>query len=242
MSNRRQRMKPAITLELAIDGLSHDGRGLASRDGKRVFVEGALAGEKVLAEIHRYHSRYEEARTLEIRQSSADRVEPGCRHASLCGGCSLQHLSSDAQVAMKQNTLLEQLRHFGSIQPDRVLPPLRGPVYGYRRKARLGVRFVMKRNEVLVGFREKASNFITDIQQCEVLDPRVGQLIMPLRELIAGLQAAKTIPQIEVAMGDSQVALVFRHMEPLASDDQQALVTFCQQHQLELYLQPGKPH
>ena len=240
MARRRQRKKTSIIIPLSIDGLSHDGRGLASLEGKRIFVEGALPDEQVEAEIYQRRSRFDEARTLAVINASAERVDPQCAHVALCGGCSLQHLSGDGQIAMKQASLLEQLNHFGAIHPIKVREPIRDSLYGYRRKARLAVRHVSKREEVLVGFREKASNFITDIRQCEVLDPRVGRLIMPLRELIVELDAARTIAQIEVAMGDEQTALVFRHLEPLSDNDCRQLVTFAREHALELYLQPGK--
>ena len=239
MARRKKKNKISEQVELTIDGLSHDGRGLSLRDGKRVFVRGALPLEETLVEITSKRSRFEEGRVLEIYKASSDRVEPRCAHASICGGCSLQHMQSQTQIDLKQSVLIEQLEHFGGIEPDAILPPITGPQFEYRRKARLGVRYVHKKEEVLVGFREKGSSFITNMTQCEVMDARVGQLITPLRELIRTLAAYRTIPQIEVAMGDEHVALVFRHLEPLSEEDQQALIQFSKAHNLHLYLQPA---
>ena len=239
MSRRNRKPKIYEKLELEIDSLSHDGRGLALREGKRVFVEGALTEEKVLAEVRRKKSRFEEATTLEVIKSSRQRVEPRCAQADRCGGCSLQHLESSAQIDLKQSTLLQQLEHFGGLSPDRLLPVMQGSDFNYRRKARLGVRYVAKREEVLVGFREKGSSFITDIKECHILDERVGGKIVALRELIAGLSVYRAIPQIEVAVGDDNVALVFRHVEPLLEDDLEQLVSFGQSAAIDIYLQPG---
>ncbi len=239
MSRRNRKPKIYEKLELEIDALSHDGRGLALREGKRVFVEGALTEERVLAEVRRKKSRFEEATTLEVIKSSRQRVEPRCAQADRCGGCSLQHLESGAQIDLKQSTLLQQLEHFGGLSPDRLLPVMQGSDFNYRRKARLGVRYVAKREEVLVGFREKGSSFITDIKECHILDERVGGKIVELRELIAGLSVYRAIPQIEVAVGDDTVALVFRHVEPLLEEDIEQLVSFGKSAAIDIYLQPG---
>lgn len=239
MARRNRKPRTFESLELAIDGMSHDGRGLAQREGKRVFVEGALPGERVLAEIRRKRSRFEEAVTLEVVESSEQRVAPVCPHAMRCGGCSLQHLQSRAQIDLKQSTLRQQLEHFGGLAPQKWLPAMSGPTSAYRRKARLGVRFVAKREEVLVGFREKGSSFITDIEVCHILDERVGSQMMALRDLIGKLSVSRHVPQIEVAMGDDSVALVFRHLEPLSTTDLEQLIAFGQHSNIEIYLQPG---
>ncbi len=239
MSRRNRKPKSYEKLELDIDALSHDGRGLALREGKRVFVDGALPKERVLAEVRRKRARFEEATTLEVVSQSETRVEPRCAQAERCGGCSLQHLENQAQIELKQTTLMQQLEHFGGLSPAKLLPVMTGPCFEYRRKARLGVRYVAKRDEVLVGFREKGSSFITDIEQCHILDQRVGGQIMALRELIGGLSVYRAIPQIEVAMGDESAALVFRHLEPLQEQDVERLKRFGQTIDIEIYLQPG---
>jgi 23S rRNA (uracil1939-C5)-methyltransferase len=239
--NRREKMQARPPVELVIDGLSHEGRGLARVDGKLIFVTGALPGETVRAAYTFTHKKYDEARTLEVLSSSPDRVEPPCAHFSICGGCSLQHLSRSAQIAFKQSVLEEQFKHFGGIEPEQWLPPLLDAELGYRRKARLGVKFVIKKDALLVGFREKQSNFLADIERCVVLDARLGEQLLALRELIVGLESRAAIPQIEVAAGDDDVALVFRHMEPLPAGDIAALTAFVAARQWQLYLQPAGP-
>ncbi|MCF7981634.1 MAG: 23S rRNA (uracil(1939)-C(5))-methyltransferase RlmD, partial [Pseudomonadales bacterium] len=239
MSRRGAKPKVFEQTELYVEGLGHDGRGIAKRDGKLVFVEGALPQERVTVQIRNKRSRFDEAVTLAVLTASPSRTEPQCPHSQVCGGCSLQYMHSEAQLELKQSVLLEQLRHFGGITPQKVTPAMCGRSYHYRRKARLGVRYVAKRDEVLVGFREKRSGFITDIKSCHVLDSRIGNKIQILCELIRSLVAYRTIPQIEVALGDHQTALVFRHMESLADQDIKALTYFGEQQNIEIYLQPA---
>ncbi len=224
-----------------ITGMSHDGRGIARINGKTVFVDGALSGEEVEFVYTRKRAKFDEAKVSEIITSSPHRVVPRCAHFGMCGGCSLQHLSSEEQLALKQQTLLEQLQHFGNLQPEQLLPPLTAPVWGYRRKARLGVKFVIKKGRVLVGFREKNGRFLADLASCEILHDSVGKNILALSELIASLQAYQSIPQIEVAVGDSTTALIFRHMEPLSTADLTKLEQFGGQHDMHIYLQPKGP-
>jgi 23S rRNA (uracil1939-C5)-methyltransferase len=225
-----------------IHGLTHDGRGVATVNGKTLFVEGGLPSESVVFENQKKHRRYTLARAIEILNPSPTRTKPHCTHFELCGGCSLQHMTNDAQVEMKQNLLLTQLQHFGGVVPQSVLPPLRGSAFYYRRKARIGVRYVIKKEKLLVGFREKNSNKIADLSCCEVLDPRVGKLMPMFPQLIQGLVAFDSIPQIEVAVGDTQVALIFRHLKPLNDGDQGRLTDFAKAHNLQLYLQPDGPN
>jgi 23S rRNA (uracil1939-C5)-methyltransferase len=239
--SRREKMKARPPVELAITRLSHEGRGLARLDGKLIFVEGALPGETVRAIYSATHKKYDEARMQEVLSASPDRVAPPCAHFSVCGGCSLQHMARPAQIAFKQEVLAEQFRHFGGIEPASWLPPLVDEAEAYRRKARLGVKFVIKKDALLVGFREKQSNFLADIRSCTVLDPRIGRELLALRELITGMEKRSVIPQIEVAASDEEVALVFRHMEPLPPADLQALTGFAAARNWQLYLQPGGP-
>lgn len=241
MARRRRRYKEPEAAQLTIDGLSHEGRGLALREGKRAFIAGALPGEEVNALITSKRSRYEEGKVEEVISASPQRVEPQCAQASICGGCSLQHFDSQAQIEFKQSTLMEHLQHFGELAPETLLEPVTGPTYAYRRKARLGVRYVTKRDEVLVGFREKGNSFITDIEKCHILDERLGNKIQALREFIKSLEAFRTIAQIEVAIGDDIVALVFRNLETLSEADLAALTEFAQTHDFHIYLQPGGP-
>lgn len=241
MPRRRRKPKlPENPVEAQIESLSHDGRGIAHIDGKTVFIGGALAGEKVLFRYTDRRNRYDEGDCLEVLEnSSADRLEPGCPHFGLCGGCSLQHLRPEAQRALKQATLLEQFQHIGQVKPESVLEPLIGPTWGYRRKARLGAKFVIKKASLLVGFREKRSAFLADMHSCPVLHPSVGERIDELRELIGALASKEKIAQIEVAAGDNHTALVLRNLEPLSTADSERLSAYAQQHGLHLYLQPG---
>src|SRR5690554_436163 len=235
-----RRKKLPADRELVIEALSHDGRGIARPEGKTTFVEGALPGETVLCQYTMQRSKFDEGRALEIRHASEHRVTPPCAHADLCGGCSLQHMDSAEQVRLKQDILVQQLLHFGGLVPQRWLEPLRGPLTGYRTKARLGVKYVEVREQMLVGFREKRSSFIAVLQQCEVLTTAVGHALEDIAACLNGLEAKRRIPQIEVAAGDDEIALVFRHLDELSADDQQQLVDFCQQRGWHCYLQPGK--
>jgi 23S rRNA (uracil1939-C5)-methyltransferase len=239
IKSQRKKLKTLPPFELQVEGLSHEGRGIAHREGKTVFVEGGLPGERVMAELTFTRKKYEEARVVEVLVASPDRVEPPCKHYGICGGCSMQHMAPAAQIAYKQGVLAEQLRHFGGLQPQEWLPPLTDPETAYRRKARLGVKYVLKKESLLVGFREKKANFLADIERCEVLDSRLGGSIIALRELVGGLEKFDHIPQIEVAAGDDDVALVFRHMEPLPDSDVARLSSFCRERNWQLYLQPG---
>lgn len=232
---------PREPVALTIDSLSHEGRGVARRDGKTVFVHGALPGERVQARITRSRGSFDEAETLAVEQPAAAREAPRCRHFGVCGGCSLQHLGEEAQIAHKQGVLLELLRHQAGLAPLRVAPAARGPQWGYRRKARLGVKHVPRKGGVIVGFRERASSFITDCQHCDTLDPRVGGILPALRETLAGLSIPDRVPQLEIALSDTRVVLVLRHLAPLSEPDRAHLDAAARALGVEFYLQPGGP-
>lgn len=241
MSRKRKQKLPDTPVECLIETLSHDGRGIARDDGKTRFVDGALPGERVMARFTGRRRRFDELRTETVLESAADRVPPPCPHAGICGGCSLQHLGSNAQVRFKEVTLREQFAHFGGIEPEQWVAPMYGPTEGYRRKARLGVRYVSKRGEVLIGFREKRNSFIADIESCAVLDPRIGNRLTELSDLVHSLSGYRAVAQIEVACGDDAAALVFRHLEPLSGEDLGKLIRFGQAWDLQIYLQPAGP-
>lgn len=230
-----------MTLSTKIIALSHDGRGITHIEGKTTFVSNALVDEEMLVTITKKHSRYLEAIPVTRVSSSPDRVEPHCQHFGLCGGCSLQHLSTHAQLAHKEKTLFEQLKHFGKVTPRTRLTPLTGTVWGYRRKARLGVRYVEKKGRVLVGFREKSSRYLADIDRCVTLHPMVGERIIALKNFLLTLEGYRHIAQIEVAIGDDHGALVIRHLEPLSSIDQTHWQNFGKQTGLQIYFQPNPP-
>jgi 23S rRNA (uracil1939-C5)-methyltransferase len=226
-------------LETDITDLLHDGRGVAHIDGKAIFVVGALAGERVKIKFTGKHRRYDEAVVEEIIVASPDRVAPHCPHFGVCGGCALQHLSPEAQIAGKQRVLVENLERIGKVEPQQMLPPLTDQPWGYRRKARLSVKFVEKKGRVLVGFREIEGRFVADIRRCEVLHPAVGERIEAITALVESLDAKREIPQIEVAAGDDMVALVVRHMRPLSEHDLAALTAFAKASGLCIFLQSG---
>lgn len=224
-----------------IHALSHDGRGIATVNNKTTFVQGALPTETVTCRVIQKRSHYHEAEAQDILTPSLERLTPACAHFGVCGGCSLQHMSTVTQLQFKEQTLLEQLKHFGQVVPEAILPPLSASTLGYRRKARLGVKFVIKKNKLLVGFREKSSRYLAELERCAVLHPLVGEKLSDLSLLIASLQQYRNIPQIEVAIGDEDVALIFRHLEALPQEDQDKLILFAKEHHIHLYLQPGSP-
>ncbi len=250
-STRRRNKLPTEAVELQVQRLSHDGRGVASINGKIAFVDGALTGETASARYVARHKQYDELRAETILVSAAERVEPPCAYASVCGGCAMQHLHPDAQIQLKERVLHEQMQHIGGLQEYEHLPALRSQSVGYRRKARLAVRYVMKKDAMLVGFREKNSTFIAQMDDCAVLNPRVARLIAPLRVFLAARDCRYTVPQIEVAVGEveghdsrgvhapDEVALIVRHLEPLTPADQQAFSDLAREHGVTLYLQPG---
>lgn len=237
MVSKKQRMTEPQTLE--IHGLSHDGRGVAKANDKTVFVFGALPEEIVETQIVRTHRRFDEGKALQIQNPSPDRVTPRCEHFGVCGGCQLQHLSTEQQIHQKQALVAEQLTHQAKVQPKTWLPPLVGPHWGYRQKARLSVKLIHKKETVAVGFREQKNSKIALLEHCDILDPRVGSQIQALRSLIQSLDSAEQIAQIEVATTPTQVALVFRHLVPLSDKDVTALTNFCEARGFSLYLQSG---
>lgn len=228
-------------MEIGIDSLSHDGRGVAHVDGKAVFVDGALPGERVRFCYTARHRRYDEGRMAEVLTPSPDRVEPKCRHFEMCGGCSLQHLAPAAQILAKQAVLLDNLRRIGHVEPAELLEPLQADVWHYRDKARLSVRYVKKKDAVLVGFREKRSSFVTETDRCEILNAAIGQRIGALRELIESLSIREFVPQVEVAAGEVEVCLIFRILRPLTAADEAALLKFGEAHGLTIRIQPEGP-
>ena len=231
---------------LTIESMDLEAQGVAHRpDGKVVFVDGALPFEVVRANVHRKKDNWEKASLLEVLHESSQRVKPGCPHfglhAGACGGCKMQHMDASAQIAVKQRALEDNLRHLGKVKPETMLRPIQGPSWGYRYRARLSVRYVVKKGEVLVGFHERKSRYVADMRQCPILPPHVDAMLMPLRELIGGLDARETLPQIELACGDQVTALVLRHMEPLSKKDVAALQKFAEKYQVQWWLQSKGP-
>jgi 23S rRNA (uracil1939-C5)-methyltransferase len=230
--------------------LSHDGRGVARRDGvdgqpgKAIFVAGALPGERVMAKQTAKSRHFDEATTLEVLSASVDRVPARCPHFGVCGGCVLQHLAEDKQILAKQQVLLDNLQRIGHVQAKTILPPLTDASWGYRRKGRLSVRRVEKKDKTLVGFREADPRFVADLSVCYTVIPEIGDKLAAISTLVDGLDARRDIPQIEFIAGDATsefcgVALVFRHLQPLGDRDRDALLAFAREHAFAIFLQPG---
>lgn len=224
-----------------ITSLAHDGRGVTHVDGKAVFVDGALPGETVMFTYTDIRRDYAEGRAESVIDASDDRVEPRCRHYGVCGGCSIQHLASEAQIRVKQTLLAEQFARIGKLESVSLWPPLTGPYWRYRRKARLGVKFVQKKGRVLVGFREKRAPFVADLERCEILHPSIGERLIDLAEVIGALTVKEKLPQVEVAVGDHRCALVFRVLEAPTEEDREKLRRFGSTYGFDMYLQPGGP-
>lgn len=238
--SRAQRI-PQDIVTATVTQLSHEGRGITQCDGKTTFLFGALPNETVQFKYLRCHRQYDEGQVIAVDNASSERVVPRCTHFDNCGGCSLQHLSQQAQIQHKQNVLLEHLEHQANCKPKITAAPIQGPQWGYRRKARLSVRDVHKKNKVLVGFRERNGRFVTDISSCEVLHPSVGEKIELLSQLLMSLETKSDIPQIEVAVGDNATVIIIRHLQPLPATDLEKLISFSKDHHLRLYLQPKGP-
>ena len=240
MSRRGRRKQLPEPRQVTIDSMSHEGRGIAKVNGKTVFVFGALVGETVRIQITKSTRNFDQATTLEVIDPSAQRITARCEAFQLCGGCSLQHLASEDQLALKQQTLLDMMAHAG-VETGDLLLPLCATVWGYRKKARLGVKYVAKKGRVLVGFRERNTSFIADMHRCEVLLPQLGHNLDLLSELIGQLDARAQIPQIEVAADADHIQLVFRHLQALSEHDLDLLTEFARQQNFFIQLQPGGP-
>jgi len=219
-------------------GLTHDGEGII-RGGKTVFVAGALPGETVSFERTRKHRRHDEGRLLEVLRPAPERVIPRCAHFGVCGGCALQHLAPEAQLALKEQEVRDNLERVAHVECRSWLPALQGPVWGYRRRARLGAKYVAKKGKVVVGFRERLAPYVADVGHCDVLAPPVGALIQPLAELLGGLDIRQHLPQIEVAVADNATALVLRVLQTPSEQDRGKLLDFAARHAVRLYLQSG---
>lgn len=231
---------------LQVESIDLEAQGVAHRaDGKVVFVDGALPGEQVQVQIGRRKNNWEQGTLIALRAESSQRVRPACPHfglhAGACGGCKMQHLHPSAQVAVKQRALEDNLKHLAKVTPERVLRPMEGAPWGYRKRARLSVRYVAKKGTVLIGFHERKSRYVADMQSCAVLPSKVSALLMPLRSLIGAMEARERLPQIELAMGDDVTALVLRNLEPLSQRDQGLLRAFADAHDVQWWLQPKGP-
>jgi 23S rRNA (uracil1939-C5)-methyltransferase len=240
-------IKPSRAAHAAVEtsvvaDLTHEAEGVvrdAEAGGKVVFVAGALPGERVSFRRRSFHKSHDEAELIEVLEPSPSRVAPRCAHFGVCGGCALQHLDASAQIEAKQKELAVNLTRIGNVAPEQWLPPLLGPHWNYRRRARLSSRFVAKKGRSLVGFREKQGKYVADVQRCEVLAEPVGAMVGPLADLLTGMERRASIPQIEVALSDGERVLVFRVLDPLPEVDLEALRVFERTHAVRILLQPG---
>ncbi len=224
-----------------IESLDQEGRGVARFDGKVIFIEGALTGEVVSYNSYRKKPSFEQAQVTQIHRPSSLRVQPKCVHFGVCGGCSMQHLDARAQVAVKQRILEDSLWHIGKVKAETILRPIYGQTWGYRERARLSVRHVIKKGKTLVGFHERRSSFVADMQHCEILTPKIARLLPLLAELIEGLSIRERLPQIEVAVGEQVDALVLRVMEAPSSEDNAKLRAFAELHDIQFWMQTKGP-
>jgi 23S rRNA (uracil1939-C5)-methyltransferase len=222
---------------VTIESLDQEGRGVARTEGKVIFIEGALTGEVVSYSSYRKKPSFELAQVTQIHKSSAMRVQPKCAHFGVCGGCSMQHLDARAQVAVKQRILEDSLWHIGKVRAETLLRPIYGQAWGYRERARLSVRHVIKKGKTLVGFHEKRSSFVADMQHCEILVPKIARLLPLLADLVGGLSIRDRVPQIEVAVGEHVDVLVLRVMDAPSSEDETALRAFADRHGIQFWLQ-----
>jgi 23S rRNA (uracil1939-C5)-methyltransferase len=228
----------ADTVEVAtVAALTHTGEGIV-RGGKTAFIPGALPGESIRFRRTRSHRQHDEAALIEVLEPAPERVVPRCPHFGVCGGCALQHLAPETQLEAKQTELRDNFERVGRVNPERWLPPLRGPVWGYRRRARLGAKFVTRKGRVVVGFRERLAPYIADVTRCDVLAPPVSDLVSPLSAMLTTLSIRERVPQIEVAVADNAVALVFRVLETPSAADLERLREFGVLHGVRVYLQP----
>ena len=233
---RRKRREPQIA---TIDSATHDGRGIAAVQGKKVFVAGALPGEKVEFIRRKSKRNFDEAELLQVIESSGDRIEAKCEAFGRCGGCSLQHVSEEYQRSIKEEALRDSLQRIAKVEPRSWFTPMIGPIWGYRRRARLAVKDVSAKGRVLVGFREKHAPYITDMHRCEILARPVDAILDELSELIAKLSIHARLPQIEIAVAENATAMVFRVLDEPTDDDKQHLIQFGQKGKYRIYLQPG---
>jgi 23S rRNA (uracil1939-C5)-methyltransferase len=238
--NARARTPGDRRIETAeIIDLAHDGRGVARVDGKTVFIDDALPGERVEWSRTKRGRNFDEGRLQRVLEPAAERVEPRCAHFGVCGGCVLQHLAPQRQLEFKQRQLFEALTRIGKVTPAQTLPPLQGGVWNYRRRARLAARWVPKKERTVLGFRERSTSFVADVRRCEVLMPPVDALVEPLSLLLTTLSVRNRVPQIEVAVADNAVALVVRILEEPTAQDRELLLQFAREHAVQIYVQPG---
>ncbi|MDF1581687.1 MAG: 23S rRNA (uracil(1939)-C(5))-methyltransferase RlmD [Methyloprofundus sp.] len=244
MARRRfskKKQLPEQAVRVTIESLAHDGRGVAHVDGKVIFIDEALPGEEVEFIYTDSRKDYAEGKVETLFTRAPERVDAKCEHFGKCGGCSFQHVDDAAQISFKQDLLVDQFQRIGKVTIPQIWEPLTGPHWGYRQKARMGVKYVEKKGRVLVGFRERRNQFLAEIESCKVMNPIVGEKLMALSEMIGKLTVKDKIPQIEVAIGDKECVLAFRVLEPATAEDKEIMRAFGHEHKISLCLQSKGP-
>ena len=227
--------------EAVIESLDHEGVGVAHVDGKVTFIDGGVTGERVTFARRRSRGNFDLGTVTQVLRQSAQRVQPRCIYFGICGGCAMQHVDPAAQVAAKQRVLEDNLARLGKVKPETILPPVMGPAWGYRNRARLSVHYVEKKGGVLVGFHERRSSFVADTMSCEVMPPAISRMIPELRAMFTGMKLRERLPQLEVAVGEDVTVFVLRHLEPLPEEDAAKLRAFADLHRVQWWLQPKGP-
>jgi 23S rRNA (uracil1939-C5)-methyltransferase len=227
--------------EAFIESIDHEGIGVAHVDGKVTFIDGGVTGERVAFARRRSRGNFDLGTVTEVLSESSQRVTPRCRYFGTCGGCAMQHIEPAAQVAAKQRVLEDNLARIGKVEPEQILPPVMGPSWGYRNRARLSVHYVAKKGGVLVGFHERRSSFVADTMSCEVMPPHVSRLIPELREMFTSMTLRERLPQVEVAVGEDVTVFVLRHLEPIPEEDAAKLRDFADRNAIQWWLQPKGP-
>ena len=239
----RQSTAPAAVvgqcLDLVLDRLSHDGRGIGVWQGRTVFVEGGLPGEQVRARVVRARSKLIEARLESVQQASVERLAPPCTHASLCGGCSVQHMSQPQQLAFKQAALAQQLRHFAAVEPAHWAEPLQAAAYGYRQRTRLALHYQAATDQLTVGYRQRASKALVAVEQCPVLVPALQSLLAELPALLQQLDARSQLGHVDLLDNLPAPVLLLRHLRPLSVADTRRLADFSRRLSVPVWLQPA---
>lgn len=237
----RKKNKPLQEHVAIVESLTHDGKGVCRVDGKAIFVSGTLPGEEIRFSFRPHKRKYDQGNLIEVIKASVDRIDAKCQHYGVCGGCSFMHLSSEKQIEAKQQVLLDGLQHIAKVEAREILAPITTHPWGYRRKARLGVKYVHKKEKVLVGFREKNAPYLANLEQCEVLHPAAGKRLTSFSSMIRCLSCYDKIAQIEVAIAEDVSAFVFRNLIELTAEDKEILVNYAKDESIAIYLQPGGP-
>ncbi len=220
---------------LEIERLANDGRGISFFENRTWFVAGALPGEQVEARVLAARSQIVDARAERILVAAPSRRAEPCRHARVCGGCSLQHMPHEQQLLLKQQQLTEQFSRIAGVQPEEWAPPLVGPEFGYRRRARIAVRWDAKAKRLDVGFRAAASQDIIAISECLVLVQPLQTIVQVLPQVLRGLSKPQALGHVELFSGTASAVLV-RHTAPLPEADVAVLQAFCAEHDAQLWL------